>query len=136
MKRACHNFLTCSGLAANENADVGWADTLDHALDFRHLRRSKHNTIESRPGITEPIVLFFEAPHPQSARDGNPESIDVDGFLEEIERSLCDRLNCAFPVSVTTCDNNFGSRGVGEDVLQCLQAFGRAIFIRWQTEIQ
>ncbi len=131
------HFLAGAAFAGDEDADLGGADALDHALDLGHLRRAVDHARQAEiGGLAQSAVFFLQRMHAAGALDNELEHIDVDGLLDEIESALPHCLHRVGAIGISADHDHLGARGGGQNPFERLQTFARAILIGRQAQIE
>ena len=139
-RRAASNSLPVPRRAEQHHRDVGVGDPLDRARDLRHLRRGGDHRAEHRAVVAdlafEPLVLRLDAVQLEGAADDQAELIDIDRLLVEIVGAGRDRPERAFAGAVARGDDHLGLGLQRQDRLERGEAFGDAVRIGRQAEIE
>ena len=137
---AGEQLLAGAAGAEQHHRDVGIGDPLDGARDLRHFGRGGDHRAEHGAVVAdlllEPPVLGLDAVELEGAADDQAELVDVDRLLVEIIGARRDRPERAFAGAVARGDDHLGLGLQRQDRLERGEAFGDAVGIGRQAEVE
>ncbi len=140
MEAAGEQFLAGARSAQEHHRNVGVGDSLDGARDLRHLGRGGDHRAEDGAVVAdlllEPAILAFDLVELEGAPDDQAELIDVDRLLVEIIGARRDRAQRTFARAMARGDDHLGAGLEREDIVERGEAFGDAVGIGRQAEVQ
>ncbi len=138
MDATCQHLLAGAGFTQQQYGGVGGRDFFHGTADLQHGLAAGDQPLQGRAALFggEHPVLDFQCMDMQGTGDHQGQHVRVEGFLEKVVGTEMDCFHCIAAIEVAGDDDDLGRRREREDLLQCRQAFGGAVDVGWQAEVE